>query len=62
MMKFNFPIIGLSEHKIRSNSFINNISQPRHTFCYDETKNTDSGTGLYIDDILMQHAIISIFL
>ena len=26
MMKINFPIIGLCEHKIRSNSFINNSS------------------------------------
>ena len=46
-MKFNFPIIGLIEHKIRSNSFINNISLPGNgglnvgqrgprprTFCY----------------------------
>ena len=32
MTKFNFPIIGLCEHKIRSNSFINNISIPGYTF------------------------------
>ena len=37
MMKFIFLVIGLTEHKIRSNSFINNISLPGHTFCYDET-------------------------
>ena len=40
IMKFNFPIIGLCEHKIRSNSFINNISLPSYTFCYEETKCT----------------------
>ena len=50
MMKFNFPIIGLSEHKIRSNSLINNISLPGHTFSYDETKSTHGGTGFYIND------------
>ena len=33
MMKFNFPITGLCEHKIRSNSFINSISLPGYTFC-----------------------------
>ena len=33
MMKFIFPIIGLCEHKIRSNSFINKISLPGYTFC-----------------------------
>ena len=32
-MKFNFPIIELSEHKIRSNYFINNISLPS-TGCF----------------------------
>ena len=49
-MKFNFPIIGLCEHKIRSDSFINNISLPGYTFCYDETKSTHGGTGFYIND------------
>ena len=33
MMKFIFPIIGLCEHKIRSNSFINKISLPGYIFC-----------------------------
>ena len=50
MMEFNFPIIGLREHKIRSNSFINKISLPGYTFCYDETKGTHGGTGFYIND------------
>ena len=50
MTKFNFPIIELCEHKIRSNSFINNISLPGYTFCYDETKSTHGGTGFYIND------------
>ena len=50
MIKVNFPIIGLYEHKIGSNSFINNISLPGYTFCYDETKSTHGGTGFYIND------------
>ena len=50
MIKFNFPIIGLCEHKIRLNSFINNISLPDYTFCHDETKSTHGSTGFYIDD------------
>ena len=50
MMKFNFPIIVLSEHKISSNSCINNISSPGYTFCYDETKSTRGGTGFYMND------------
>ena len=49
-MKSNFPIIGLSEHKIRSNSFINKISLPGYTFCYDETNSTYGGTSFYIND------------
>ena len=50
MMKVNFPIIGLSEHKFKSNSFINNISLLGYTFCYDETKSTHGGTSFYIND------------
>ena len=50
MTKFNFPIIGLCEHKIRSNSFIINISLPGYTFCYDETKSTHGGNGFYMND------------
>ena len=50
MIKFNFRITGLCEHKIRSNSFINNISLPGYTFCYDKTKSTHGGTGFYIND------------
>ena len=50
MIKFNFPIIGLCEYKIRSNSFINNISLPGSTFCYDEIKSTHGSTGFYIND------------
>ena len=52
MIKFNFPITGLCEHKIRSNYFFNNISLPSYTFCYDETKSTHGGTGFYINDKL----------
>ena len=50
MIKFNFPIIGLTEHKIGSNFFINSISLPVHTFCYNETKSTHAGSGFYIND------------
>ena len=50
MMKFSFPIIGLREHKIRSNSFINNIVLQGYNFCYDETKSIHGGTGFYIND------------
>ena len=52
MMKFNFTIIGLSENKIRSNCFINNISLPGNTSCYDKTKSRQGGTGFYINDKL----------
>ena len=52
MIKFNFAITGLCEHKIRSNYFFNNISLPSYTFCYDETKSTHGGTGFYINDKL----------
>ena len=38
-MKFSFLITGLSEHKIRPNSSLNdNISLPGYAFCFDETK------------------------
>ena len=50
MIKFNFRITGLCEHKIRSNSFINNISLPGYTFGCDETKSTHDGTSFYIND------------
>ena len=49
-MKFNFPIIGLCEHKIRSNSWINNISLLGYTFCFDETKSTHGSTGFYMNE------------
>ena len=45
MIKCNFPIIELSKHKLRSNSFINNISLRGYTFCYNETNSTQGGTG-----------------
>ena len=50
MIKFNFLIIGLCEHKTRPKYFINNISLPGYTFCYDETKSTHGSTGFYIND------------
>ena len=48
-MKLNFPIIGLSEHKIGLNTPINNISLRGYDFCYDETKSTNGGTGFFIN-------------
>ena len=44
MMKFNFPIIELSEHKIRSNYFINNISLPS-TGCFKGAGRGRGGGG-----------------
>ena len=50
LMKLNFPIIGLSEHKIGLNTPINNISLWGYAFCYDETKSTHGGTGFFINE------------
>ena len=52
MMKFNFPNIWLNKHKIRPNSFINNISLPGFVLCYDKTRSTHGGTGPYINEQL----------
>ena len=52
MMKFNFPNIWLNKHKIRPNSFINNISLPGFILCYDKTRSTHDGTGPYINEQL----------
>ena len=49
-MKLNFPVIGLSEHKIGWNTPVNNISLRGHVFCSDETKNTHGGTGFFINE------------
>ena len=48
-MKLNFPIIGLSGHKIGLNTPINNISLPGYAFCLDERKITHGGTGFFIN-------------
>ena len=48
-MKLNFPITGLSEHKIGLNTPINNISLPCYAFCFDTTKSTHGGTGFFIN-------------
>ena len=50
LMKLNFPIIGLSEHKIGLNTPINNISLPGYAFCFDETKSTHGATGFFINE------------
>ena len=47
--KFRFAVIGLSEHKIRSNVLINSIIFPDYIFCENETKNTHGGNGLYVN-------------
>ena len=38
LMKLNFPIIGMSEHKIGLNTPINNISLPGYAFCFERQK------------------------
>ena len=50
MIKFSFPIIRLSEHKIKSNSFINKYPYEVILFCYDETKNVHGRTGFFINN------------
>ena len=50
LMELNFPIIGLSEHKIELNTPINNISLPGYVFCFDETKSTHDATGFFINE------------
>ena len=49
-MKLNFPVTGLSEHKLGQNTSINNISLPGYAFCFDETKSTYGGTGFFINE------------
>ena len=50
LMKLNFPIIGLNEHKIGLKTPINNISLSGYAFCFDETKSTHGGTGFFINE------------
>ena len=50
LMKLNFPIIRLSEHKIGLNTPINNISLPGDAFCCDEIKSTHGGTDFFTND------------
>ena len=53
LMKLNFPIIDLSEHKIGLNTPINNISLPGYAFCFDETKSNHGGTGFFINEMYL---------
>ena len=50
MIKFSFPIIGLSEHKIKSNYFINKYPYQVKLLCYDETKSVHDGTGFSLNN------------
>ena len=50
LMKLNFLIKGLSEHKIGLNTPITNISLPGYAFWFDETKSTHGGTGFFINE------------
>ena len=61
LMKLNFPIIGLSEHKIRLNTPINNISLSGYAFCYDETNSTHGGAFLLTKSIHMLSDVTLIF-
>ena len=47
LMKLNFPIIGLSEHRIGLNTPINNISLPDYVFYFNETKTTIMKQAFY---------------
>ena len=50
LIKLNFSIIGLSEHKIGLNIPLNNISLPGYAFCFDEKKRTHGEAGFFINE------------
>ena len=52
LMKFKFPIIGLTEHKIGKNLPVSNVNIPGYNFCFDHTKSTHGGTGFFISEKL----------
>ena len=55
-LKFNFGIIGISEHKICKDMTPNNIDIPGYNeFIFEPTETTHGGTGFYIKDNLDFH-------
>ena len=50
MMKYSFPVIGLTEHKIGRNQPLCEINLPGYTFCYDKTMSSHGGTGFFVSD------------
>ena len=49
LIKFDFQIIGITEHKISDLTSVSNISiSDYHNFVYTPTKSTHSGTGFYV--------------
>ena len=57
LLKFDFHIIGISEHKIQKenddNSFSNINLEGYHPFVFDPTETSHGGTGFYIKDSLV---------
>ena len=57
LLKFDFHIIGISEHKIQKenddNSFSNINLEGYHPFVFDPTETSHGGTGIYIKDSLV---------
>ena len=53
LMKIDFPIIGITEHKIKEWTPISNIKLAgRHDFIYTPTQTSHGGSGFYIRDTL----------
>ena len=50
MMKYSFPVIGLTEHKIGRNQPLCEINLPGYTFCYDKTMSSHGGTVFFVSD------------
>ena len=57
LLKFDFHIIGISEHKIQKenddNSFSNINLEGYHPFVFDPTETSHGGTGFYVKDSLV---------
>ena len=59
LIRFKFPIIGLTEHKIGKNLPVSNVNIPGYNFCFDPTKSSHAGTGfssqknLHLKDVMM---------
>ena len=48
LLKHSFDIIGISEHKITKGLKKSAFNIPGYTFCFNETKNSDGGTGFFV--------------